>query len=760
MKKILLFVSFALFSISFLWAESITLTESKGWLESAYVKWLPLSGANSYNVYFKDANAQDSDYKKIDAMLIRKYADYFRADVVGLKAGNYIIKVVPTFDEDTEDTSKAVISASLDVKPHIREGFAFSPNSLFKTSSGAYDDNGLLRSNAKVFYVTATTANTITADIVINNKGGVETRTGIVDILGGKEKGYDTTPMVFRLVGEVKASDITGLNSSGYIQVKGKNGYAELNITIEGIGDDATANGWGILVRNAGNIEIRNLGIMNFADDGISLDTKNENIWVHNCDFFYGKQGGGDKAKGDGSLDLKENSRFITISFNHFWDSGKMSLCGMKGETTEDYASYHHNWFDHSDSRHPRVRTMTVHVYNNYYDGIAKYGVGATMGASVFVENNYFRNCKYPMLISKQGTDINNNSTGTFSGEDGGMIKAFGNYMIGQNRFVDQNFSATEFDAVVVSSRNEKVSDTYKTLKGGTTYNNFDIDASIMYSYNIETPEVAKENTIKYAGRIDGGDFKWTFDNAVDDTSYDINKGLRAAVSNYTGSVISIGFGKDAETDPNPEPDPNPGEQTDPKGNMIHNFTTDGISNSFFNITGNLSKSKGSVEYNGLTLTQCLKMESSTNVSFTITKEATLMLVFNSDFEGKVKINDVVYNPVAGILVLDLEAGTYSIKKGDTTNLFYISLRYKDNVGIKNINESTLLLYPNPVKDYLYISSEEEIKSVNVYSITGTLATQIRGNIKSIDMSNLSQGNYVVSVQTAKGLYKQIIIKN
>ena len=83
--------------------------------------------------------------------------------------------------------------------------------------------------------------------------------------------------------------------------------------------------------------------------------------------------------------------KVVDIFNDHFYDSGKCSLCGM-GDSKEFHVSYHHNWFDHSDSRHPRVRTCSVHVYNNYYDGNSKYGIGATMGSSIFVENNYFRN--------------------------------------------------------------------------------------------------------------------------------------------------------------------------------------------------------------------------------------------------------------------------------------------------------------------------------------------------------------------------------
>ena len=145
-----------------------------------------------------------------------------------------------------------------------------------------------------------------------------------------------------------------------------------MNITIEGVGEDAAVQGFGFLVRNSGNVEFRNFAVMAFMDDGISLDTKNCNIWVHNMDIFYGSTGGdSDQAKGDGSVDIKGASTNVTVSYVHFWDSGKCSLCGMS-DSAEFLVTYHHNWFDHSDSRHPRIRVASVHIYNNYFDGIVR----------------------------------------------------------------------------------------------------------------------------------------------------------------------------------------------------------------------------------------------------------------------------------------------------------------------------------------------------------------------------------------------------
>ena len=74
-------------------AGSVKITEAAGDLEAAYVIWDKVDGAMSYNVYCK---ADGGEYVKIDAPLVREYKDYCRADAVGLKAGKYEFKVVPT----------------------------------------------------------------------------------------------------------------------------------------------------------------------------------------------------------------------------------------------------------------------------------------------------------------------------------------------------------------------------------------------------------------------------------------------------------------------------------------------------------------------------------------------------------------------------------------------------------------------------------------------------------------------------------------
>ena len=526
----------------------MTLSSAEGWLESAFAEWAS-DGSDSYNVYYSGAGASNV---KVDAPLIRKYGSKYRVDVVGLKAGSYTLKIasVKGGKEIASTNSK-----SLTVKAHDRAGFAFSNGRV----PGAYKADGTLKDGAVVLYITESTKNSVTMDVTTSAKGAKTTCKSFQGILNCYKKGYETIPLDLRFIGNVTDSDSL-VQGDMMIDL---NGSEKSYVTVEGIGNDATVNGWGIRIKNAQNVEIRNLGVMNVDSkegDNIGLQQDNQYVWVHNNDFFYGHAGSDkDQVKGDGALDCKL-STYITFSYNHFWDNGKSNLLGLKEGTSEGYyITYHHNWYDHSDSRHPRVRYYSAHVYNNYYDGNAKYGAGSTLGSSVFMEANYFRNCKYPMMTSLQGTDVYASGTkrdptnnGTFSKEAGGTIKAYNNYMEGSYTFIPYGASKyilkgeetaigdidskVDFDAYVVTSRDAKVPATVKSYSGENTYNNFDTDKSIMYSYTVDSPEQAVANVRAYAGRVQGGDFKWNFDNSVDDASADVNQKLKDALMAYKGS--------------------------------------------------------------------------------------------------------------------------------------------------------------------------------------------------------------------------------
>lgn len=508
----------------------ILITEAKGWQESAYLKWAPFEGASSYNVYVDD--------KKIDAQLIRQYASYYRADVLGLKAGTYSVKVVPVNAEGTEITG-ANTASNLVVKSYNREGFAH-----FKYAGvGAYNNDGTLKAGAKVLYITAKTAKTVSTTV---NTGKLETITGLQSIIDAYSKGKDKTPIAFRIIGKVNLSDLDHISSSAEgLQVKG----AMMNMTFEGVGDDATVYGFGFLLREAESVEFRNFAIMRCLDDAMSLDTKNSHVWIHNMDLFYGKKGGAaDQAKGDGTVDIKGDSKYVTVAYNRFWDNGKASMCGMKSETGENWITYHHNWFDHSDSRMARVRTMSVHMYNNYYQHCDVYGIGATSGSSIFMESNYFDAVKRPIMSSLQGTDAKGD--GTFSGEKGGLIKAYGNVFANKpNNFsyIPYAENNTSFDAYEVSNPSEQVPASVKTLVGGTSYNNFDTNSSLMYAYAADKAEDVPSIVEGFygAGRLNHGDIDFVIpdETVVTNGHQQPWPALASILDAYTSGVVKV-FGE------------------------------------------------------------------------------------------------------------------------------------------------------------------------------------------------------------------------
>ena len=114
---------------------------------------------------------------------------------------------------------------------------------------------------------------------------------------------------------------------------------------------------------------------------------------------------------------------------------------------------------------------------------------------------------------------------------------------------------------------------------------------------------------------------------------------------------------------------------------VSHNFTTQGTDSSYFDITGNLSTGKGTMTYNGQTLTQCLKMESTTDISFSTSAAMTLTLVIKDG--TTFYLDSTQYDiPTNGVFSIALNAGSHSIKKGSgSSNLFYIDLTGSGSSG-------------------------------------------------------------------------------
>ncbi|WP_255953820.1 pectate lyase family protein [Streptomyces odontomachi] len=166
------------------------------------------------------------------------------------------------------------------------------------------------------------------------------------------------------------------------------------NVSILGVGDQGEFSGVGINIARAHNIVIRNLTIHNVAQgdkDGIGIQSESSNIWIDHNEL-YNEYQGVDKDYYDGLIDLKDQSKYITVSWNYLHDSWKAMLTASSDSADKagDYITYMDNHFKNVNSRLPLIRYSHVHVLNNFYEDILGSAVNCRMGAQVLVEGNYF----------------------------------------------------------------------------------------------------------------------------------------------------------------------------------------------------------------------------------------------------------------------------------------------------------------------------------------------------------------------------------
>ncbi len=233
--------------------------------------------------------------------------------------------------------------------------------------------------------------------------------------------------------------------------------------SIIGVGQDAIITGYGLNLYRAVNIIVRNIKFASWGDDGISVDASDDqtlghHIWIDHCTFTYDPPPGYPAGvTPDGSIDITHTVSYATVSWNHFIKTDKNCLVGHSDSNTSDVdmkVTFHHNYFDSSAQRNPRVRFGKVHAFNNYYRKNTIYSVSSNTGADVVVEGNYFVDCPIP----------------TESGRDGGP-----------------EGDIVEYNNVFVNCGTPEVV--------GTAF-----DPSIYYSFTVDLPATIPDMVTKYAG--------------------------------------------------------------------------------------------------------------------------------------------------------------------------------------------------------------------------------------------------------------------
>ncbi|MEV3929705.1 MULTISPECIES: polysaccharide lyase family 1 protein [unclassified Streptomyces] len=212
----------------------------------------------------------------------------------------------------------------------------------------------------------------------------------------------DSTPIIIEVEGTInhgntaKVSGDSCNTAAGVIELKQIS-----NVTIVGVGSGAVFDQLGIHIRESSNIIIQNVTVKNVkksgsptsnGGDAIGMESDVRNVWVDHTTL---EASGGESEGYDGLFDMKDNTRYVTLSYSTLRNSGRGGLVGSsETELSNGFITYHHNLYENIDSRAPLLRGGIAHMYNNYYVNLTKSGINSRAGAKAKVDNNYFKDSK------------------------------------------------------------------------------------------------------------------------------------------------------------------------------------------------------------------------------------------------------------------------------------------------------------------------------------------------------------------------------
>ena len=293
-------------SFATVWGANETLYATISGIKDADVTAVSYSGTTSGTL-----TGEDFTY------LVRDYNGGVRIDIPGVKAGTYTLTVTTK--------NGTVTKSGINVTEQDRSGYA---HFNYTDGVGAYNDDGTLKDNAIVLYVTDENKNTVTLSYggitvkgignILNSVGkecGEKGHEGECKKVSGKKTIYakantnqdiiqklaeNNIPLVVRFIGTVSDSGLykkgtynasTGLidgltqyNGDDFGGSVGDNGHMARikygkDITLECVGTDATIDGWGFhyMAESAKldlgkSFEVRNLTFINTPEDAIGME--------------------------------------------------------------------------------------------------------------------------------------------------------------------------------------------------------------------------------------------------------------------------------------------------------------------------------------------------------------------------------------------------------------------------------------------------------------------------------------------------------
>lgn len=162
--------------------------------------------------------------------------------------------------------------------------------------------------------------------------------------------------------------------------------------TIDGRGANITIAGRSLWLDAAQHVIIENVTITSsvippglaFGGDALTIFDGAHDLWIDHVSTSDCE---------DGLIDIVEGATDITVSWSRFSNQSKVMLIGSSGtdtRTRNSRVTLHHNFFDRTVQRHPRLRHGTVHAFNNVLRQWQSYGMSSTWDAMLLSERNVF----------------------------------------------------------------------------------------------------------------------------------------------------------------------------------------------------------------------------------------------------------------------------------------------------------------------------------------------------------------------------------
>ncbi|MCP8899251.1 DUF5010 C-terminal domain-containing protein [Gilvimarinus sp. HB14] len=272
----------------------------------------------------------------------------------------------------------------------------------------------MLTPSALALAVAATSAPALAVDGFATQNGGTTGGAGgnIVYATTGTEihaalcnRPSSDTPVIIHVEGTIDHGNTSKVSGDSCNTADDKIEIKEVsNVSIIGVGSGALFDELGIHLRSASNIILQNLHVRNVkksgsptsnGGDAIGMESGVSNVWA---DHLTLEATGGEDDGYDALFDMKNDTKYVTLSYSTLRNSGRGGLIGSSsGDTGNGPVTFHHNLYENIGSRTPLLRGGTAHSYNNYFKGLEKSGMNPRVGGQIKVEHNYIQDSKDPL---------------------------------------------------------------------------------------------------------------------------------------------------------------------------------------------------------------------------------------------------------------------------------------------------------------------------------------------------------------------------